>query len=190
MADRPLESAAMLWARLGHAVRTRNDPWRWPLLATVALDGAPSARVVVLRGVDPAAGLLWLHSDSRAAKVGEIRAEPRVALTFHDQGDGQRAPLQLRLTGEAVCEHDPALLDAAWVRVPTPSRSNYGGAHAPGTPLPDGAGEGAAAAGDRRHFAMLRVQARRMDLLLLGAPHRRAHYLLEGGLWRGEALVP
>jgi hypothetical protein len=172
------------------AVRAREDPWRWPVLATVAHDGAPSARVVVLRGVEAGAGLLWVHSDSRAAKVAEIAAEPRVALTFHDPGSPSCAPLQLRLSGEADCEQDPALLEAAWARVPALSRRNYGSADAPGTLLPDGGGEAARPADDRRHFAILRVQARRLELLRLGEPHRRARYLLEGGVWRGAALVP
>lgn len=179
----------MLWARLTHAARARHDPWRWPVLATVALDGAPSARVVVLRTVEPADGLIRVHSDSRAAKVAEIAAEPRVALTFLDAGHAGRPALQLRLTGMAACERAPAQLEAAWARVPEESRRNYSGGLPPGTPLPDGACAAVVPSGDSRHFAMLRVQVRRLEWLWLGEQHRRGLFRAEDN-WRAIELVP
>jgi pyridoxamine 5'-phosphate oxidase len=50
-------------------------------LATTTPDGAPSARIVLLKGVD-ARGFVF-YTDYRSRKGGEIEENPRVALVFH-----------------------------------------------------------------------------------------------------------
>src|ERR1700730_17712520 len=50
-------------------------------VATVTPEGAPAARIILLKGVDDRGFVFYTNLDSR--KGGEIAAEPRVALCFH-----------------------------------------------------------------------------------------------------------
>jgi len=50
------------------------------LLSTVSPDGRPSARYVLLRGLDPDGFAFFSHTGSRKGR--ELAANPRVALTF------------------------------------------------------------------------------------------------------------
>jgi pyridoxamine 5'-phosphate oxidase len=50
-------------------------------LATVAADGAPSARIVLLKGVDPGGFVFFTNYESR--KGTELDARPAAALLFH-----------------------------------------------------------------------------------------------------------
>lgn len=64
-------------------------------LSTVAPDGAPHARVVLL--ADVADGAWVFASDARAGKAQDLAAEPRAALTFYWQPLGR----QVRVVGRA-----------------------------------------------------------------------------------------
>ena len=57
-----------------------NDPDAMAL-ATASPDGAPSVRMVLLKGHGPDGFVFYTNSESR--KGGEIRANPRAALLFH-----------------------------------------------------------------------------------------------------------
>ena len=50
-------------------------------LATATTDGAPSARIVLLKGID-ARGFVF-YTDYRSRKGAELEANPRAALVFH-----------------------------------------------------------------------------------------------------------
>lgn len=62
-------------------------------LATATPDGVPSARIVLLRGVDPRG--LTFFTDYRSRKGQDLSANPRAALCFY-WGDLER---QVRVTG-------------------------------------------------------------------------------------------
>ncbi|MDW5598164.1 pyridoxamine 5'-phosphate oxidase [Conexibacter stalactiti] len=65
-------------------------------LATVAADGRPSARIVLLKGVDGRGFQFFTNYESR--KAGELAADPRAALAF------VWIPMfrQVRVTGDVV----------------------------------------------------------------------------------------
>jgi pyridoxamine 5'-phosphate oxidase len=50
------------------------------VLATVSPDGCPSARAVILRGLDERGFVFF--TDTRSAKAADLAAEPRAALVF------------------------------------------------------------------------------------------------------------
>jgi pyridoxamine 5'-phosphate oxidase len=63
------------------------------VLATVDAEGRPSARVVLLRGIDGRGFIFYTNMRSRKAR--EMQANPQVALTFH----WQKLERQVRVEG-------------------------------------------------------------------------------------------
>lgn len=180
------ETLASAWALLVRAAADPRHPCRVVQLATTGRDGAPQLRSVILRGVDPAARVLRLHTDRRSAKVAEIAAEPRIALLAWEA----RARVQLRLAGRAVVLTDGPAWQAAWDAVPPPARHDYAQRDPPGTfvlqpPAAPGSEDPA------RNFAVILLTVDRLDWLRLAAGvHRRAGFAWEGDAAQGTWLVP
>lgn len=192
------EAQAALWARLARAVRDRRSPWHTPAVATVAADGVPKARVMVLRAVDQVRGCFRLHTDRRAGKVAELAATPRAALLFYDAG----ARLQLRVEGRARIETEGAEVDSAWAASRPFSRRCYTAPQAPGTESP-GPASGlpphletreptlAESEAGRGNFAILLLEAERLEFLHLAfTGHRRGVFLRDETGWEGRWLIP
>jgi pyridoxamine 5'-phosphate oxidase len=89
-------------------------------LATATPDGAPSARIVLMKGYD-ADGFVFF-TDRRSRKGGELAANPRAALVFHWEALGR----QVRAEG-AVAPLDDA---ASWAYYRTRPRGSRIGAWA------------------------------------------------------------
>lgn len=84
-------------------------------LATVGADGAPSTRIVLIKGVDPK-GLVW-YTNYQSRKGRELRANPRAALQFH------WVELERVVRVEGVVELvEPAISDAYFASRPLDSR--------------------------------------------------------------------
>jgi pyridoxamine 5'-phosphate oxidase len=64
-------------------------------VATATPDGIPSARAVLLKGVDRRGFVFYTNMESR--KAGELTANPRLALLFHWKSLGR----QIRIDGRA-----------------------------------------------------------------------------------------
>ncbi len=84
-------------------------------LATATADGRPSARIVLLRGVDERGLTFFTNRSSR--KGGELAANPRAALVLHWWELGR----QVRVEG-AVEEIGPSLSEEYWATRPRESR--------------------------------------------------------------------
>ncbi len=185
------ETGAEAWRLLARGVADRRAALHTVQLATLGLDGAPRLRTVVLRGVDPAAGTLRVHTDARSSKVAELAAEPRVELHGYDA----RAKIQLRLRGLAEVHAAGPVADAAWAATGQGSRASYRAPVPPGSPITapvDGepvAGDGPEAG--REAFRAITVTVARLEWLYLAARgHRRAAFLRDGDGWRGAWLAP
>jgi pyridoxamine 5'-phosphate oxidase len=134
-------------------------------LATVGDDGWPSARVVLLKGVD-ARGFTF-YTNLRSRKGRDVGANPRAALLFF------WAELERQVRIEGTIERVPdAESDAYFAK--RPRLTQIGAWASPQSePIPDRAWlEHAFAEADRRHLAQggEEVQGRRT-----GRPHRRSH---------------
>ncbi len=70
-----------------------NDP-NAMTLATATAGGVPSARIVLLKGLDPRGFVFYTNTQSR--KGGELAGNPRVALLFH----WKTLQRQVRVEGE------------------------------------------------------------------------------------------
>jgi pyridoxamine 5'-phosphate oxidase len=175
--------------RLSRGVADRRSPFRTPTLATLGGDGCPRLRTVVLRGFDPAARRITVHSDLRAAKIGEIGADPRVALHVWDDG----AQAQVRLDGTAAVQSGAAA-QGEWDRLHSGSRASYRVRPTPGTVLADPAvADTDRVEGDLafKHFAVIAVSVTAMEWLHLGRDgHRRAAFAWTDAGLQADWLVP
>ncbi|MGR3701355.1 MAG: pyridoxamine 5'-phosphate oxidase family protein [Paracoccaceae bacterium] len=171
-----------VWLRLVRGVADRRAAARHPTFATVSPAGWPEARTVVLRGADPAAAVLEVHTDLHSAKVAALRATPRAALHVWEAS----AHLQIRLMTEVTILTGAAVAEA-WARVPDPSRQSYGTRPAPGTPIAVALEYDKPA--DPASFAVLRCAVQAMDIVHLGPQHRRARFDRADG-WAGQWLAP
>ncbi|NKC30298.1 pyridoxamine 5'-phosphate oxidase family protein [Falsiroseomonas selenitidurans] len=182
------DSLAEAFRLLARGVADRRHPFHTPTLATIAADGAPSARTVVLRGFAAEDRLLRIHSDVRAAKVAELTADPRASLHFYDQG----AAVQLRLSGSVTLHRGDAVAEAAWQQSRPLSRLCYAIDPAPGSacpappPMPEDVEAG------RPHFCVLRFRLATLEWLHLARQgHRRARFAWgEGQAMEATWLVP
>lgn len=171
-----------VWARLVRGVGDRHSPSRHPTLATVTTDGRPRARTVVLRSVDPRARMLELHTDLRSAKVEELRAAPFAALHIWDAS----AHLQTRIEADVTIRSGREVSDT-WSRLAEATRSSYGVTPPPGLPIQRDLDYVKDA--DETAFAVLQLRVSAIDVLHLGAQHRRARFDRESD-WHGQWLVP
>jgi pyridoxine/pyridoxamine 5'-phosphate oxidase len=171
------------WQTLADGIADPTSAARHPTLATAGRDGAPKARTVVLRAAERGPARLDVHSDAAAAKIGELRAEPRLSLHIWEP----RSNLQLRLRGEASILTGAAVADI-WCELPASARENYGGAPAPGTPIAEPGVY--AAAVDPARFAVVRCALGEIETLHLGPDrHRRARFRRADD-WNGTWLAP
>lgn len=181
------ETLAEACRLLTRGVADRRHPFHTPTLATRGLDGAPAVRTLVLRGHDPAARTLRLHSDRRSAKIAELRAEPCCALHCYDSG----AAIQLRLTGRATLHGDDGVADAAWGASRPFSRMCYAADPAPGTPVAGPIAAPTDAAAGRPHFIVILLRYDRLEWLhLAAAGHRRARFGWRDGQPAASWLAP
>ena len=174
------------WRQVARGSADRRSPMHTPVLATVGDDGAPRARILVLRHVDRARRTLRFHSDARAVKVDEIGRDPRASVAFYDKG----TKLQVRMTGTAAL-HRPGtpLADAAWEETRDFSRTCYRVEPAAGATIDAGGAYGHPERVDegRENFVAIVFTAETVEALYLAASgHRRARFWAKGREW----LVP
>lgn len=173
------------WRLLGHASRSPGHPLRTPVVATAGDDGG--ARVVVLRGVDAVAGEFEFHTDARSPKASALRRSAAMTWVFYDASTG----VQWRARGEGRLHVGDDVWRAAWERVPSASRANYGSDAAPGAAL-----EAPLEAIDFRdvgpaHFMVVRCRVEWLDWLWLRPTgNRRAQWVRDGAVWRGQWVAP
>jgi pyridoxamine 5'-phosphate oxidase len=91
--EEPFQRFAAWYAEAEGAIA--EDP-NAMVLSTVGADGAPSARVVLMKGFDARGFVFYTNLDSRKGR--ELREHPRAALTFHFRPLGR----QVRIEGRAV----------------------------------------------------------------------------------------
>ena len=177
---------------LTKAVRLRLAPMHTPVISTIARDGRPRARVVVLRAVDREHRHLRFHTDIRSDKFHELHADPRIALLFYDAEE----KIQLRIEGRATLHQNDECADAAWASSQAMSKLCYAVEPGPGHhisarddfSLPRDRAESETG---RAHFAAVIVTIEDMDFLWLGAAgNRRASYRFANNKIEARWVVP
>ncbi len=169
------------WRLLEAGAAEPDHAFRTPCLATTGLGGGAEARMVVLRGAERNATRLEIHTDRASRKVDEIAATPLATLLFWTPEDllqvRARCHIKVR-TGDPV--------QATWDAIPEEARRNYGGRPPPSTPLARDTDY--AKSPERDRFAILAAEVSSLEILHLGAFHRRA--IFTGGADAGTWLAP
>lgn len=179
------------WHGLEAASRDRRHAWRLPVLATLATDGSPASRTVVLRHVDRAAPSIACHTDARSPKLAELAADPRVSWTFYDPSSQVQLRVRAIAAVHRAAQQDPIALER-WERTSLSSRRCYlaprapgGACESPSANLPEGLLDRSPVPGEDlpglANFAVISTRPLAFDWLLLRASgHRRARFMLEG----------
>ena len=192
-----VEEAA--WALMARGAADRRSPMHTPVLGSIAADGRPALRTVVLRAVERATRSLRVHTDARSPKLAEFRADPRAELLLYDPG----AKVQIRLAGRVTVHVGDDVARAAWDASTLFARRCYLAEAAPGSPaeapvsgLP-GWVEGRAPDRDEvsrgfANFAVLILRVEAVDWLYLAhSGHRRARFdWREGEGWQAGWATP
>lgn len=161
-------------------------------LATIGSDGAPRIRTVVNRGFDQQTRSLRFHTDARAPKLAELRADSRASAHLYDA----RAKIQLRLETRATIHADDGLREEAWAATRDFSRICYRVVPTPADVVSDPASIAFTAGDDPQegaeNFVAVTLKIEVMEWLYLAHQgHRRARYRWDdAGLVQQDWLVP
>ncbi len=177
-----VELYAQVWTRLARGVVDRRAPARHPTLSTVSPDGKPKSRTVVLRASNSLLHTLDLHTDLRSSKIEDLTTIPFGALHIWDNA----AHLQIRLEAK-VDILQGADVAPIWASLPEHTQLSYAILPAPGQQIASSLAYNKTSVSD--HFSVLRLSVETIEVLHLGADHRRASFGL-GDDWAGKWLVP
>ena len=109
------------WRLLEEAIGDPTSPVRTPVLISVSTDGLAQGRTVVLRGFNRQQRQLTIYTDARSAKVAQLRAQPTCTLVAYQPNP----MMQLRLSTNAMVNHNNECTHEAWAVMPGPNRCNY-----------------------------------------------------------------
>ncbi len=188
------------WDMLEAGAASARTAFHTPVLVTVAGDGGPDARTVVLRVADRAQRRLLCHTDARSAKFVQIQADARVAWLFYDPA----AKIQLRVAAQAQIHMGDDVARARWEGSRLSSRRCYLAEHAPGalsdhptSGLPGEMENSVPTAAQTEpgwsNFAVIESLATSIEWLYLAAKgHRRAAFAWDPACaeFAGHWLVP
>ena len=159
----------------------KKHPYRYFYLATVAKDGLPEVRTVVLRKFESKEFLFTIYTDARTPKISSLKSQPYAELLFYDA----RKLTQIRVLAKCV-EQSPDEL--AFSQQHQNAQKDYTTTIAPGVPLKS---MDAVAYGEENHFVKLVFKAKKIDFLRLKRPnHQRAIFQLHQDKWEGRFVSP
>ena len=175
------EIEAAIWQQLARAPRDKHHEWRTPVLATAGAGGA-DARTVVLREVHVAIQQLVIYTDTRAAKVAQLRLQPHGTLVLWSA----RLGWQLRCSLHCAVHDEGLKVSSRWERLKlTRAAQDYLSPAAPGSALDGAAGPSPQPVSHRACFAVIEAQVLAIDWLELHPQgHRRAVFKAgQAALW-------
>lgn len=113
----PLPADPVQWLELWLAEATRARLQPNPnamVLATVAADGAPSARVVLCKEVRPDPGYVTFFTNYQSRKGQELSGNPRAAAVMHWDALHRQVRLEGRITLTSAADSDAYFQSRAW----------------------------------------------------------------------------
>jgi pyridoxine/pyridoxamine 5'-phosphate oxidase len=171
----PENLVARVWQELIRATKDRHHHWKIPALASIARDGSPKVRTIVLRQANQDGWTLDAFTELRSAKCEELSHCHKAQLVFWSD----RLRWQLRVTVNAIVYRDGDLIEQAWARVRQSKASkDYLSVQAPGSEITNSTITEVLLLNspNHHHLGVLRFHVTSMDWLALGSDaHCRAH---------------
>lgn len=167
--------------QLVSSLKHKKHPFRYFALTTLASDGSPHSRTVVLRDFNPEVMTLKIYTDSRSTKVKELKNDSRAELLFYDSNQLLQLVLRVQLVMTEVS-------DEFFDQLPAQSKKDYTGLDLPGTTIkgPDQVQYNF----ERPHFTILGFQILQLEYLKLKRPnHIRALFQSKDN-WSGKFIAP
>jgi pyridoxamine 5'-phosphate oxidase len=111
----PAEPLSLVAAWLSEAMQRGDQPNpNAMVLATVDAHGAPSARVVLCKEIQPEAGYITFFTNYLSRKGSELTANPRAAVVMHWDRLRRQVRLEGRVTRATDAESDAYFASRAW----------------------------------------------------------------------------
>jgi len=104
---------------LSDGVINRHSDFRTFTLCTAG--DMPSGRTVVLRGYDTNSGVITLHTNYNAKKIGQIENNANVCCVFYSK----KLKLQYRCFGDAIISHNNNQTEKTWEKMSDLSKECY-----------------------------------------------------------------
>ena len=108
----PLEVAAR-WLERAIADASQPNP-NAIVLASVDARGQPSARVVLCKGIETAAGCILFYTNYRSRKGAELKRNPRAAAVFHWDHVHRQVRIEGQVEEMSDAENDAYFHSRAW----------------------------------------------------------------------------
>lgn len=185
-----------IWNELEASVSEGGHPFRLPVVATVTPDGGPAARIVVLRRVESDTGVLEFHTDSRSAKIEDLRHGDELTWVVWEPS----RQVQVRLQSKASIHLADSVVDSRWSVCPIQNQRNYLRRLSPGSLLSDpqelsllatDAEERQTRGSERSHFAVVRATVDHIDFYEINeALQRRAWFVRSVAGWSMSWRLP
>ena len=120
---------SQIWALMEEGALDGQSPLHIPVVATVDSRGAPQARILVLRKVDPVRRVLGFSTDARSSKVADLSHTSGVSVVFYDPS----TRTQIRAQGRSSVHRGDKIAEEAWQVASVMARRCYRCSPGPGT---------------------------------------------------------
>ncbi len=183
------------WKHLEDAGDDPTHPMRLLTLATVDEQGAPDARLLVLRGASRENRRLWFHTDCRSKKAQQLQHQPEVCVVGYDNRDD----VQLRVFGTTRLHHGNEIAEQHWMQTNIAVRNMYGSSNIPGASLPEHDPrvhrhqvlmDTELAEVGRYNFLVIALIVDRIDWVQVNGPLQRRALLRSETDWKVQPLAP
>ena len=167
--------------QLAASIKHKKHPFRFFTFTTIARDGSPHSRTVVLRAFDSKTMTLSIFTDSRSNKVAELNHDPRAELLFYDSNQLLQLVLKVQLEEKVVSTK-------SYNNLPEQSKKDYTSIDQPGAYIngPDQVQYDF----ESPHFTRLEFKILQLEYLKLKRPnHIRALFQAKDN-WKGKFIAP
>lgn len=188
-------SNALWYGKLTKSLESaRHQPEsRYIQLATVAQDGAPNVRTVVFRGFEQQSDTLYVVTDTRSEKIGELQHLPKACICWYFSRTREQYRLFSRVKIHTT-NTQQELVQKHWMKMSDAGKRQFMWGE-PGLPIQEGRALRVEAIPEDApsHFCVLALDVYKVDYLTLrGNPqHREIHWRSEEGCnWQHCIVTP
>lgn len=184
--DDPEQVLLHIWSALEGGTKS-HAPFNLLQFATVAYNGKPSVRTIVLRQFRRGSGELFFVSDAGSAKMNQLRSNNHVSLVGYDPATW----IQIRLSGKASVSHDENERLAQWNMLSTRTRRSFlprdAGFRVDDQACEEGAGPQIQLSVPPAAFALVKVTLVKVELLdVSDDEHVQYNFNRADGTWSGN----